>query len=110
MSLEWLAYDAVNTFLTNFAESITYSPADGEPVTIPAIIYRNPATTIAGLTGSTVYAHEIEIANSTWNGVTSINRSVDTVTFASVIGGTAEAFIVREIISNDEGMWRLGVG
>jgi hypothetical protein len=105
-----LAADAVNTFLVDFGETITYTPYQSSPITIQALINRNVITGIPGLTGATSYKHEVEIANDPTYGRTSINKGKDSVTMNNVVGGTTETFVVLQIVENDAGMFRLGIG
>jgi len=100
----------VNTFLVDFGEAITYTPYKNSPIQILAIINRNPASAIPGFSGSATYSHEILIANDATAGMQVVNSGKDTVTFASKIGGAPEKFIVKDIIEQDQGAWKLGVG
>ena len=108
--LDTLAYDAANTFLADFGETVTYTPVGNSPIALQALVYRLPASAAEGLSGSGVYKHEIMIACHPTAGVQVVNKGRDTVAFANRIGGTVESFVVREILQTDQGMWHLGVG
>jgi hypothetical protein len=108
--LNQLAIDAVSTFLTDFAETITYTPWQGAPIQIQAVIQRNVPSEIQGLPGASAYKHEIMIANDPTAGVAAINKSKDEVSFSNRVGEAAETFTVLQIIQNDQGIWHLGVG
>ena len=110
----WMLQDAINCFLTDFAETVTYTPFGGAPVQYQALIFREVPAAFPGLTGAAGYKHEIYLANdpSGVAGPAKINKGKDTVAISNVtgIGSTPHTFTVLVILQNDAGMWQLGVG
>lgn len=105
-----LAQDAINCILnTNeFAESITYTPKNGSPKSIKALVVRNRLDTTGQDQGRTLHNQaEIYIVNDATNGVTSIDKGDDTVSLPEIIGGSAISWVVIEILGMDEGLWHL---
>ena len=107
--LSGLAFDAINTFLVEFAETITYTPWQGTPFQIQAVINRDIPKEIQGLNGASSYDHEIMIANDPSAGVIAVNKGKDTVAFPNKVGGATMTFTVLQIIRQDEGMFHLAV-
>jgi len=105
-----MAQDMVNSFLNSyeFAEDITYTPKNGTPRSIKAIINRKRISPAAEDVGRVlVNQGEVFIANDDTNGVSSINRGGDIVSFAENLGGAVINWAVIDIIGQDEGMWHL---
>jgi hypothetical protein len=108
--LDTLAFDMVNTFLADFGEPLIYVSEGSAPISILAIIDREPASVFAGLSQSAGYKHTIVIANDPHFGRTVINKGKDVVIMANKIGGTNETFTVMNILKTDQGAWKLAVG
>lgn len=107
---EQLVADAVNTFLNSdeFAETIAYTPKDGEERLIRAIVDRQIISPAGEDTGRLLQNQvKITIANSETYGVISVNKGEDKVSLPERIGGPDVDFIVIDILSQDEGMWSL---
>ena len=105
-----LAQDMVNTFLNSyeFAEDIAYTPKNGTPKTIKAVINRkrlNPAAEDIGRV--LVNQCEVFIAHDDTNGVSSINKGGDIVSFSENLGGSVIDWAVIDIFGQDDGMWHL---
>lgn len=108
-----MATDAINCFLnTNeLAESITYTPKNGAAKSIKAIIIRNRLDSGGEDSGRILrYQGEVFVANDATNGVTSVNKGDDEVSFPEVIGGSSISWVVLDILGMDDGMWHLLVG
>ena len=108
--LDQLSIDAVRVFLTDFAECIIYTPYGGAPITLQAIVNRNPPTASNGYPGSVNYVHELMIANDPTNGVVVVNVGNDTVTLNNRFNGKQETFIVSKVITQDQGIFHVAVG
>ena len=105
-----LAADAVNIFLNanEFAEEITYTPKGESAKTIKAIVDRKRSDAAdQGLGRIAQNQAEISIANDATNGVASVDKGDDEVSFPEVIGGPVISWSVIDILAMDEGMWRL---
>ena len=105
-----LKRDALNCFLTpdEFAEVIQYTPKNGSPKSIKAVINRKRLNPGGEESGRTVQNQtEIFIANDATYGVSSINKGGDEVLFPEVIGGIDVNFVVVDILGEDQGMWHL---
>ena len=102
--------DALNCFLSpdEFAEAIQYTPKNGIPKTIKAVINRKRLIPGGEESGRTLQNQiEIFIANHETDGVSSINKGGDEVLFPEVLGGIDVNFVVVDILGEDEGMWHL---
>lgn len=89
-------------------ESVTYTPVGGSPVTFSANVNRDvlvPSDAGDGM----VAAVEVFIRRHVTLGRTSINTGGDTITLAQRYGGTARAFMVSEIVTQDAGGWLVRV-
>jgi hypothetical protein len=107
-----LSEDSINTFLNTgeFAESITYTPSVGSPKVIKAIIVREGLEPSSENSSRSLRKQaEVYIANDETNGVVSIDKKDDRITFDDVEGEPKEARI-NEILGKDDGMWHLLVG
>ena len=105
-----LKRDALNCFLTpdEFAEVIQYTPKNGSPKSIKAVINRKRLNPGGEESGRTLQNQiEIFIANDSTYGVASINKCGDEILFPEVIGGIDVNFIVVDILGEDQGMWHL---
>lgn len=105
-----LKRDALNCFLTvdEFAEAIQYTPKNGSPKTIKAVINRKRLTPGGEESGRTLQNQlEIYIANDSSYGIPSINKGGDEVVFPEVLGGNDVNFVVVDIFGEDQGMWHL---
>jgi len=109
--LDHLSHDAISTFLADFGEWIEFEPYKEEPHKLLALIERDAATKIPGLTGASSYKHEVMIANAhPPAGRRAIQTGKDAVWFANRVGGKKERFIVMKVPENDQGVWLLEVG
>jgi hypothetical protein len=104
-----LATDAVNTFLVDFGESIVFLPYRNSPINMMALVYRQTAISIPGLSGAGVNPIELQIANDSVAGVTVVNKGKDKVILSDKVGGNNEEFTVIDIIQNDQGFWHLSL-
>ena len=105
-----LKKDALNCFLTldEFAEAIEYTPKNGSPKTIKAVINRKRLIPGGEESGRTLQNQiEIFIANDPTYGVASVNKGGDEVLFPEVLGGIDVNFVVVDILGEDQGMWHL---
>jgi hypothetical protein len=103
-----LKRDTLNCFLKpdEFAEAIQYTPKNGSPKTIKAVINRKRLNPGGEESGRTLQNQiEIFIANDSTYGVASINKGGDEVLFPEVIGGIDVNFVVVDILGEDQGMW-----
>ena len=105
-----MTQDSVKAFLNSyeFAETITYTPKNGTAKAIKAVINRkriNPAGEDVGRV--LVNQSEVFIANDDTNGVSSINKGGDIVSFAESAGGAVIDRAVIDVLGQDEGMWHL---
>ena len=105
-----MTQDSVKAFLNTyeFAETITYTPKNGTAKAIKAVINRkriNPAGEDVGRV--LVNQSEVFIANDDTNGVSSINKGGDIVSFAESAGGAVIDRAVIDVLGQDEGMWHL---
>lgn len=112
--LDTLAYDAINVFCNDFAESVIYTPYEGTPKTYQAVIFREIPVVVAGLDGASSYKFELYLPNdaSGVDGPATINKGKDQVTLMTKVGVGVQpqSFVVLQIVQSDEGMWHLGIG
>jgi hypothetical protein len=107
---EQINNDAVLTFLNTgeCAENIAYTPKNGAAKIIPALIIRNRLDPAGEDTGRVLLNQaEIMIANDAENGMISINKGGDKVSFPERVGDTDIDWSVIDILDQDEGMWKL---
>lgn len=92
-----------------FGETVTYTPAGGQAVTIKAVVVRDPpeAQDVIGNVRTPVM--DVWIRNDSTYGRTSINTGGDTITVAYRNGGTTAAYAVRHVLDQDNGMWHLRI-
>ena len=102
--------DAVNVILSGeFSEEITYTPGGGSAKVIKAIVGRDALGRNSENKGRSLRSRvKVSIADDEINGVSSINKIDDWVTFTDSEGNTRNARIV-DIESRSSGMWRLQV-
>jgi len=91
-----------------FAETITFTPRGGQPLTIQAVIFRSVPQAIHGIADYENVTF-IDVINSATLGIlgNAINIGADTVTFSGRIDDGARDYIIRQIVSQDHGMLRL---
>jgi hypothetical protein len=94
----------------DFGESIVYTPLNGTPVTIGAVVVRDPPQTIPTPGMNMVPKMAVSIRNHATLGRPSIDTGGDTITVAYRIGQTVKAYRVNRIIQQDAAMWELEVG
>lgn len=107
-----LPEDAKTAFLNSdeFAESVTYTPNGGSPKVIKALVVRERLQADGPDQGRVLNRQaEIYIANHTTDGVTSVDKGNDTVSFPVFVEGPAISWKVVEVLGKDEGMWHLAV-
>ncbi len=85
-------------------EEITYTPHNGSPTTVRAVVRRNPEEIAGNVKRDAV---EITVPNSATYGVTSITRGQDTVTLEPILGAGNETLRVVEILAHGQGWWHL---
>ena len=111
MSFKDLLLEDVKNCLLNtneFAESITYTPKNGSPKTIKAIIVRSRLEPGGEDTGRILRNQcEVYIANDATDGVTSVDKGDDQLQFPELVGGSDITWVAIDIISKNEGLWRL---
>ena len=90
-----------------FGETVTYTPVSGSPVSIKAVIVRDPPDGLQSPATAMTPVMDAYIRNDATYGRTSINTGGDTITVAYRKGGTTAAFAVRQIIAQDAGMWHV---
>lgn len=107
---EQLAADAVNALLNvdEFAEAIVYTPKNGTPKSIKAIVERRRVSPAGEDSGRVLENQaEIFIANNATYGVTSIKKGEDKVSLPERLGQADINWIVADVLGQDDGMWRL---
>jgi len=107
-----LPEDAKAAFLNSdeFAESITYTPNGGPPKVIKALVVRERLQADGPDQGRVLNRQaEIYIASDATQGVTSVDKGNDTVSFPVFVEGPAVPWKVVEVLGKDEGMWHLAV-
>ncbi len=104
-----LASDASGVFLNTdeFAEPVTYTPKGGSPKVINAIVDRQRVSPDQNTDHAILNQIEITIANSVTSGVATINKGGDKVSLPERIGGESIDWIVADILSQDEWLWRI---
>ncbi len=108
-----LSIDAVKVYLNSdeFAETITYTPKNGSPKSIKAVVIRGRLGAGGEDAGRILRNQcEVYIANDTTDGVTSVDKGDDKLDFPKLAGGVSVTWVVEDILSMDEGIWRLLVG
>lgn len=107
-----LPEDAKEAFLNSdeFSELVTYTPSGGSPKIIKAVVVRERLQADGPDQGRVLNRQaEIYIANHATDGVTSVDKGNDTVSFPVFVEGSAVAWKVVEVLGKDEGMWHLAV-
>lgn len=104
--------DFLNTFLNTaeFAEEITYTPKDGQGKTIKALVIRQRLD--AGELGRGAILQnraEIYISRDATQGISSVNKGDDEVSFPEITGESAITWAVIDIIAAPEAFWHLTV-
>lgn len=103
---------AIFVRVEDFGETITYTPRDGSPVSIPALVKREgPSPETEGNFGMRPHNLTIYIRNDATYGRTSIDTGGDSVTLARRVGdATTTTLLVRKVDNSNTGMWKLTVG
>lgn len=104
--------DAKAAFLNSdeFSELVTYTPNGGSPKIIKAVVVRERLQADGPDQGRVLNRQaEIYIANHATDGVTSVDKGNDTVSFPVFVEGSAVPWKVVEVLGKDEGMWHLAV-
>jgi len=106
-------------FLKEFGEEITYTPSNGSPRAILAIVDRNPPEDIPEApVGGMQKSITIQVANRSTSisdddvgGISSaeLDTGGDTVTLAVRIGGTPQVRPIAKLLEQDAGMLQLEV-
>lgn len=107
--LDLLAADAINTFMVDFGEQITYTQS-GTPLVRTALVFPKSPAAFLSMPGSVGYTLEIQIANDAMAGIDHVNINKDKVTITNQDTNTTEDFVVMQILDNDAGIWHLGIG
>ena len=109
-----LTIDAA-TFLADFGEDVIYTPRDGRPRTITAVVDRNPPSAIPEVVGAAggglAQRFVISVANDELTGIAPdrLDTGGDAVHIAPRIGEALEEFRIAGIVSQDPGMIQLEV-
>ncbi|HYC57431.1 MAG TPA: hypothetical protein VEL28_21040 [Candidatus Binatia bacterium] len=103
-----LAADAQRVFCNtaDFGEELTYYPHEGASKTVHAAVTRHPDVAAAGGRHK-VNDIEISVATTGDYGVATVVEGRDQVDIVPKLGGAAKRYVVREILQQDAGMWRL---
>jgi hypothetical protein len=104
--------DAKVAFLNNdeFAESITYTPNGGSPKAVKALVVRERLQADGPDQGRVLNRQaEVYVANDATEGVISVDKGNDTVSFPVFVEGSAVSWRVVEVLGKGEGMWHLAV-
>src|SRR3989338_1491513 len=104
--------DGKNLFLNTdeFAESITYTPNGGSPKAVKALVVRERLQADGPDQGRVLNRQaEVYVANDATEGVISVDKGNDTVSFPVFVEGSAVSWRVVEVLGKDEGMWHLAV-
>lgn len=107
-----LSEDGKNLFLNTdeFAESIIYTPNGGSPKVIKALVVRERLQADGPDQGRVLNRQaEIYVANDAVQGIASVDKGNDTVSFPVFVEGSAVSWKVVEVLGKDEGMWHLAV-
>jgi len=96
----------LNAILPEIGETVIYTAKGEDPITITAVIERG--------NDSRIVEAQMGITNSatvlvSMSDVPTVVRDADTITFPMIYGGSAEAFTVRNILSQDASHWKLMV-
>ncbi len=102
--------DALNCMLNagEFAEAVTYKPSGGSPKTINALVVRKQIEADEQDQGHVLENQcEVYLANHAVSGVVSVQKGKDVLSFPEQPGGTSIDWFVVDVVSKDDGMWRL---
>jgi hypothetical protein len=105
-----MSADAANCMLnaSEFAETIVYKPSGGLQKTINAIVARRQIDADQQDQGRVLENQcEVYVANHAISGVTSVQKGKDALSFPEQPGGTSVDWFVVDVVSKDDGMWRL---
>lgn len=99
---------AAPTMMAFEGEDVTYTPKNGTPVTIKAVINRQPLGTRTADGGRLVrYQFEATVQRS---DVTALNPGGDTLTFKKRLqDASAVEMVIKEIIGQEAGQVRVGL-
>lgn len=114
MTLRTLMADDVIAVLLNtdeFAETIVYTPLNGSPLSIKAIVERNPPEPIGNPPKLVAGRMIITVANDALLGISSatINTGGDTVTLATRIGDSTKILPIHRLLEDSGGVTRFEV-
>lgn len=99
---------AAPTMMAFEGEDVTYTPKNGTPVTIKAVINRQPLGT-RGADGGRILTYDFE-ATVQRSDVTSLNIGGDTLAFKKRLqDAAAVTMFIKKIISQEAGMVRVGL-
>lgn len=104
--------DAKIAFLNSdeFAEMITYTPNGGSPKAIKALVVRERLQADGPDQGRVLNRQaEIYVANDAVEGIASVDKGNDSVSFPVFLDGSAVSWQVVELLGKDDGMWHLAV-
>lgn len=93
---------------SEFAEPITYTPKNGSPRTINAVVVRDrlrPDSQVQANTLTKIF--ELYIANDSVAGVTEVDIRGDTVAVAEQYGGETITMRVVEVLDKDFAQWHV---
>lgn len=100
-------------FVRRFGEEITYTPKDGTPRTIWAVVTREPVQGINEMQKARSPRLVVQVLTDstigTYGGIDfdELNTGGDTLTVATRYGGTAAARPIANVLDSDPGMFRL---
>ncbi len=110
--LSQLSADAAATFITDFAESVPYTPWQAAQLNFPGIVERDASGLFAQAQGAAGYRGRITLVNDPAGvaGPAKISKGKDFVMIAKRLGQDPEKFTVLDIPEHDQGIWVLEVG
>jgi hypothetical protein len=92
--------------IEEFGEPIVYTPKDGTPKTINALVIREFHENREGMPGTRRDILTVYVLNDADDGVATINSGGDTITVAHRIGGATKDYLVKGPILQDRAIWR----
>ena len=110
---ELMADDVLNVLLNEdeFAETIVYTALGDAPISVKAIVERNPPEPIGNPPKMVAGRMVITVANDALLGISSatINVGGDTVTLAPRIGATDKTMPIHRLLEDSGGVTRFEV-
>lgn len=88
-----------------FGEPVLYYPRNADPVTINAVVWRDPPEKRDGVPTGSRPKMIVYIRNHATAGRSSIDNGGDRIKLAYRLGGEARFFAVTGPVRQDEGLW-----